>query len=328
MVDFLAIQETKLEDIPESIVSNIWGNCDYGWSFLPATGNSGGILSIWNKVKASLVFTFMGDGFVGVCLDLLLDNRRCYIVNVYASCHIRDKRRLWNDICMSKRGFGDGLWCVVGDFNSVRNVTERKGVRSLSQDSRTLEMREFDDFLESLELVDLPLVGRKYTWFHPNGISMSRLDRVLISSSWFGCWGDPMVRVLERDVADHCSLVLRYSSDDWGPKPFRFKNCWLQSNDFKEVVRLALDDCLAEGWMSFVLKEKLKSIKGAIRAWSVEKFGEVGREKNTLIKKISDLDVKSESTGLIESEVVERKKMFQDLWRLLKNAEALTFQRS
>jgi hypothetical protein len=60
----------------------------------------------------------------------------------------------------------------------------------------------------------------------------------------------------------------------------------------------------------------------------VEKFGEVGREKNTLIKKISDLDVKSESTGLIESEVVERKKMFQDLWRLLKNAEALTFQRS
>jgi hypothetical protein len=229
---------------------------------------------------------------------------------------------------MSKSGFGDGLWCVVGDFNSVRNATERRGVRSISLDSRNSEMREFDDFLERLELVDLPLVGRKFTWFHPNGISMSRLDRVLISSTWFECWGDPLVRVLERDVADHCPLVLRYSSDDWGPKPFRFNNYWLRSNDFKDVVRLAWDSCIVEGWMGFVLKEKLKSIKGAIKVWNAEKFGEVGREKNTLIKNILDLDVKSESTGLNEREVVERKKMFQDLWRLLKNAEALTFQRS
>jgi hypothetical protein len=139
-VDFLAIQETKLEDVPESLVANIWGNCDYGWTFLPATGNSGGILSIWNKVKASLVFTFFGVGFVGVCLDLIAENRRCYIVNVYAKCHIRDTRRLWDDICMSKSGFGDRLWCVVGDFNSVRNATKRKGVRALSLNSRTSEM--------------------------------------------------------------------------------------------------------------------------------------------------------------------------------------------
>jgi exonuclease III len=51
-------------------------------------------------------------------------------------------------------------------------------------------------------------VGRSFTWFHPNGVAMSRLDRVLISPRWVDMWGDAFVRVLERYVADHCPLVL------------------------------------------------------------------------------------------------------------------------
>jgi hypothetical protein len=180
-VDFLAIQETKLEVIPEALVFGLWGGNDCDWTFLPAVGSSGGILSIWSKVNASLVFTFSGEGFVGVCLDLVEDNSRCFIVNVYAKCNIHDKRRLWGELLMSKSGFGDGLWCVLGDFNSVRDTTERKGVRSHLSSSSNTEMVEFSEFLVDLELIDLPLVGRCFTWFHPNGIAMSRLDRLLVS---------------------------------------------------------------------------------------------------------------------------------------------------
>jgi hypothetical protein len=126
-IDFLAIQETELELIPNALIFVLWGNSDCGWCYLPLVGNSGGILSIWNKVIAFLVFSFFGDGFVGVCLDLVEEKRRCFLVNVYASCNLRDKRKLWSDITMSKRGFGDGLWCLLGDFNSVRTSTERRG---------------------------------------------------------------------------------------------------------------------------------------------------------------------------------------------------------
>jgi hypothetical protein len=163
---------------------------------------------VWSKVKASLVFSFIGDGFVGVCLNLLVEDRICFVVNVYAKCNIREKRGLWENILMSKMGFGDGLWCVLGDFNSVRGINERRAVNSNSNDGLTNEMREFDDFLVGLDLIDLPLVGRSFTWFHPNGVAMSRLDRVLISPRWVDMWGDAFVRVLERYVADHCPLVL------------------------------------------------------------------------------------------------------------------------
>jgi hypothetical protein len=60
--------------------------------------------------------------------------------------------------------------------------------------------------------------------------------------------------------------------------------------------------------MSFVIREKLKFIKGAIKVWNVKKFGEIGRDKDRLIKGIMDLDLKSESMGLDVREVEARKK--------------------
>jgi hypothetical protein len=67
--DFLAIQETKLEVISDSLCHSLWGGDDCQWAFLRSSGSSGGILSIWSKVVAVLKFSFSGEGFVGVCLE-------------------------------------------------------------------------------------------------------------------------------------------------------------------------------------------------------------------------------------------------------------------
>ncbi|WJX28141.1 hypothetical protein P8452_16895 [Trifolium repens] len=317
-----------MESISDAFVQRLWGSCDCGWAFLPAIGNSGGILSIWNKVKTPLVFTFIGDGFVGVCLDTVDESKRCFIVNVYAKCNIRAKRQLWRDIIMSKRGFGGDLWCVLGDFNSVRSCDERRGVGIIGSGGLSPEMVEFNSFLDHLDLVDMPLIGRSFTWFHPNGVAMSRLDRILLSSSWCDVWGTPCVWALSRDVADHFPLVLKYNSSDWGPKPFRFNNFWLQHCDFKALVTNAWEAQEAVGWMGFVLKEKLKGLKTVIKDWNRATFKWSESEKQRLISDIKTLDLKSETMGLEDYEVVERKKLFVELWKTLKNLDALNFQRS
>ncbi|MCI39093.1 endonuclease/exonuclease/phosphatase family protein, partial [Trifolium medium] len=103
----MAIQETKLESISDTLCYSLWGGEDCNWAFLPAVGSSGGILSIWRKTNSSLIFHFTGDGFVGVCLEWGVKKTICYIVNVYAKCDHYAKRRLWETIVMSKRGFGD-----------------------------------------------------------------------------------------------------------------------------------------------------------------------------------------------------------------------------
>jgi hypothetical protein len=80
--------------------------------------------------------------------------------------------------------------------------------------------------------------------------------------------------------------------------------------------------------MGHILKVKLKSLKDVIKGWNAETFGEGVSKRRGLSKRILDLDIKSEVAGLEEGEVLERKKLFDDLWRLLKNMDALTFQRS
>jgi hypothetical protein len=82
---------------------------------------------------------------------------------------------------MSKSGFGGRMWCIVGDFNAVRSSDERRGVSLLSPNSYSVEMRDFNRFIERMEVEDINWVGGKFTWFHSNGIAMSRIDRMMVS---------------------------------------------------------------------------------------------------------------------------------------------------
>jgi len=56
-------------------------------------------------------------------------------------------------------------WCIIGDFNSIRRQEERKSLISTSDYSR--EIKGFNDFIKKSELVDIPLVGRKFTRINP-----------------------------------------------------------------------------------------------------------------------------------------------------------------
>lgn len=68
-----------------------------------------------------------------------------------------------------------------GYFNAVICQAERKGVEVGEHGSSLVESLEFGAFIEEMRLLDLPLLDRRFSRFYSNGVSMSRLDRVLIS---------------------------------------------------------------------------------------------------------------------------------------------------
>ncbi|KAE9598417.1 putative endonuclease/exonuclease/phosphatase [Lupinus albus] len=105
----------------------------------------------------------------------------CHIVNVYSPCNYKEKRQVWLDLGQWKNESPNNLWCFAGDFNSVKCNEEHKGRES---HGRKKEMFDFSCFINNLELLDLPLVGRRFTWFKGDGKTMSRLDRFLLSSTW------------------------------------------------------------------------------------------------------------------------------------------------
>ena len=206
---------------------------------------------------------------------------------------------------MEERGSrSDGVWCVLGDFNVVCRREERRGVNEEASSGQLSEMYLFNNFIGEMELEDLKVLGRRFTWYHTNGRSMSRIDRGFISDEWTQAWGESSLWVLPRDVSNHCPLILKHGDYDWGPKPFRFKG-------------------KISGWMSFVLKEKLKGIKGEIKEWNKVEYGGMEERMEKLVEEINSIDEKGEEGVLEESEMVSRKLKFEELGRLLKAKYAL-----
>lgn len=189
---------------------------------------------------------------------------------MYASYNTVGKRELWTFLSSSMRGIEEENWCLCGDFNVVRSQTERRGVNGAG---RSTDMVEFNEFVNSLKLIDLPLERRKFTWYKDNGKCCSRLDRFLLSEKWVSNWPSLAQFGLKRKVSDHAAILLKKDIKDWGPRPFKFLSCWLEEKGFKELVEEEWKTSKVEGWSGYVLKEKLKSLKERIRAWHGSNFG-------------------------------------------------------
>jgi len=98
-------------------------------------------------------------------------------------------------------------WCCCGDFNAVKSVEERKGVRGST--SQKKEISDFNNFSDKNLLVDLPIVGKKYTWYKVNGSAKSRFDNALVFEEWLQMWPMTKQYIQLREVSDHFALVLK-----------------------------------------------------------------------------------------------------------------------
>ncbi|OVA13862.1 Ribonuclease H domain [Macleaya cordata] len=78
---------------------------------------------------------------------------------VYASCDGYERRALWADLSAIGTGIS-APWILGGDFNVVSNLAERLGGRPAMGSN----IEDFNEFVESNELVDGGYVGSKYTW--------------------------------------------------------------------------------------------------------------------------------------------------------------------
>lgn len=76
-------------------------------------------------------------------------------------------------------------WCILGHFNAIQSIEERKGVGS--QTNYGSEISKFNLFIRQTGLLDIPMISRKYMWYKPNGTCKSRINRILVSREWLDC---------------------------------------------------------------------------------------------------------------------------------------------
>eukprot|EP00253_Pinus_taeda_P004448 PITA_04448 len=141
------------------------------------------------------------------------------------------------------------------------------------------------------------------------------------------------------------NLLKNFIHNNWPgnnlKRPFRFEEFWLTHPDFEELVRSTwLNFNPTEGTRMSRFQQKLKHLKGAIKRWNHNTFGNIFKAQatpNLEMKKIQQTIITEGRTEEltkqeqdIESRILERAKQEETLWRQksrirwLKNGEKNT----
>ena len=175
---------------------------------------------------------------------VILTDQEFLIANVYAPCDTTAKQELWARSSHFIINIGDANVCVCGDFNSVRSADERRGRNVVFQQ---VDADNFNNFIDVSFLLDLPICGRLFTWYRGDGISMSRLDRFLVSAKWIESWPNSTQVAHQQGLSDHVPLVLSVDDLNWGSRPLRMMKCWADYQGYAEFVRGKLNSFFLDG---------------------------------------------------------------------------------
>uniref|UniRef100_A0A2N9IZP3 Reverse transcriptase domain-containing protein n=1 Tax=Fagus sylvatica TaxID=28930 RepID=A0A2N9IZP3_FAGSY len=105
--------------------------------------------------------------------------------------------------------------------------------------------------------------------------SMSRIDRVLVSTNWEGHYPDVVQKLLPKPISYHNPVLLEARGMAKGKSSFKFENMWLKALDFVDKVQEWWSGYSYSGTPSFVLAQKLKALKGDLKEWNKLVYGDV-----------------------------------------------------
>ena len=126
-IDLLCLQETKKEVLDKAACQLLWGQPDVAWEWQPAVNAAGGLLCVWNNSNFQVDFRFSDKDFIMLGGVWLPQMQRVVVINVYAPCDSAGKRQMWQNLINRKSQSQDSCWCLVGDFNCIRNPLKRMG---------------------------------------------------------------------------------------------------------------------------------------------------------------------------------------------------------
>jgi hypothetical protein len=171
-------------------------------------------------------------------------------------------------------------------------------------------MRRFRAFLNTAELEELHVLGRRFTWSSERDQpTLERLDRVFASVGWLDKHPNHVLRALSTDCSDHCPLLLSMNTMPWAKKRFRFEPYWLKLPGCLEVIAAAWSSTLLHADLFRILDYKLRNVARALRSWSDKKIGSVRLQLALAKEVILRLEVAQESRTLTSQESVLRKSL-------------------
>nr|GFA60852.1 RNA-directed DNA polymerase, eukaryota [Tanacetum cinerariifolium] len=296
-LNFLTLQETKIDNISAMDVKLLWGNYNFDHVFSEAVGNLGGILCTWDS-----------NVFVALYGTWNPNKAKLLMISIYAPQSATGKRSLWSYITsLITRWNGDCM--VMGDFKEVRCMENRMGSVFNVQGAN-----EFNNFISNSGLVEVQLEGYSFTWSHPSATKMSKLDRFLLTEGLVSLFPHISGIYLDRHLSDHRPILLREVITDYGATPFRMYHSWFSLHGFEQMMTHTWNSIVLDDRNAMVrFKKKMQFLKKKIRVWVMDqKQKQSGRIKE-IKSKLSDIDKLLDQGGVNDEILLSRMDLLKQL---------------
>ena len=169
-------QESKIDSLSVSKTKSFLPRqADQVFS-LPAVGTAGGTISAVNSAS----FQVVSFSHLTFSSTLILQSTACAhhiaITNIYAPSS-RSLKLAFLDELASIAQPDDTPWLIAGDFNLIRFPSEKNNTAF-----RPAEANAFNQTLDNLALIELPLLDRRFTWSNNRASpTLEWLDRVFLT---------------------------------------------------------------------------------------------------------------------------------------------------
>jgi exonuclease III len=307
------VQETKKENFDRHFIKQCCPKQFDTFAFSPSVGASGGILVVWKSsvFKGSLI-QIQRFGII-VEFESVHTRQKWTLVVVYGPCQ-GEQRDLFVQWLYDLIIPDDELWLFMGDFNFIRSQDNRNRPGANIND-----MFLFNELIDHLGLLELPIKGRAYTWSNmQRDPLLEQLDWFFTSSSWISSYPNTVVSPMAKPTSDHIPCLV--SIDTVIPKAhlFRFENFWVHQRGFFECVKEVWEQPIHLGSSAAILARKLKLLRVALKQWkmSLSKLKLLIDKCNLVLLFLDDLE---EVRTLFIHEFNFRKIVQHQLQRLLKS---------
>jgi hypothetical protein len=122
---------------------------------------------------------------------------------------------------------------IGGDFNIIRRPDEKNNANYNDKWPFV-----FNAVIDSLNLREINLLGRKYTWANNLPVqTFEKLDRVLVCMNFESKYTHTTVQALLMEILDHTPLLFTTNEPSMTYQPqFKFELGWLLRDSFCEMV--------------------------------------------------------------------------------------------
>jgi exonuclease III len=269
-VSLLCLQETKLNVVNDALILDLIGP-DFGYIALPAVSGCGGILFAWRRDLWFVSSPSLGLNHVTVKVALTsAPSFSWWLTSVYGPQPNAEKVAFLNNL-HSLRPPLSGPWMLCGDFNLIYQATDKNNGHL----SRRM-MGRFRRFLNDLELLELHLHGRPFTWSnertHP---ALERIDKVFVSPDWELLFPSSSLQAIYSRCSDHSPLLLSLETCTRPKRRFTFLAFWPKLAGFLDTVKAVWSAPRPNADPLRLIDHLLRETAEALVKWSAKVVGSI-----------------------------------------------------